>query len=250
MAFTRIYFHPKMEWLVKASLMGTVRTVKPKAPHSSQRMTIRPAKALESEPLVYAKNIRTMLVKPGQLDKLYDFFQVATIKRWGRKETKKLHLAAEILPKARKGQNGLLITPFRLESLIRQGRRPKTIRTGQTRVEVNPKENLVTAAFKGCRAKGLDATKLVLVASPKVQAMLPEPKLRLPGIRVRPGRKLAEPVKVAERIDYDGGRFFVVARKGGSGNVLAMKRQGQFFRVGGKAAKTIRSKGKVRRKRV
>ncbi len=250
MVLLRIYFHSKNETLLRAILIGSIRLVGPKAPPTSIRMTLRPPKRLEFEPLVYGRNIRTMLLNAGQLNKLYDFFQVAKIKRWGRKGRKRLHLAAEILPNAKMGGKGVLITPFKLKDLIRQGRRPKTIRTGQTRIEVNQKENIVKAAFKGYRAKGLDPKKLVLVASPRVQAMIPEPSPRLPRVRVRLGRALVEPVKIVESIEYAGKRFFVVGRRGSSKNLLAMKKAERFFRIGGKAEKTIRSKGKIRRRRV
>jgi len=250
MGLVRIYFHPEMERFLRAILMGTVRTITPKSPRMGKIMTVRAEKGLEFEPATYSKNIKTVLLDAGQLSKLYDFFQVATIKRWGRKGEKGRFLAAEILANAKRKETGLLITPFKRRDLLRKGRTPQSDKTGQIRIEVNQKENIVKAAFKHYGAKGLDPQRLLLVARPRVQALIPEPRQRLPKIRIRPGRKLAEPVNVLQRIDYAGNRFFVVSRRDSPENVLAIKRQEEFFRIGEKAAKTIRSKGKTIRRRL
>lgn len=181
---------------------------------------------------------------------LYEFFKVATIKRWGRKGRKKLYLTAEILPNSKKGEKGLLVTPFKLRELIKQNRKPKTLRTGQTRIEVNPQENIVNAAFKGYRVKGFDPKTLVLVASSKVQAMLPEPKTTIQRIRIRLGRQLAKPVKVARKVRFEGRPVYVVTRLGSPANLLAVKKGKKYFSIDGKAGAAIRSKLYIKRSNI
>jgi hypothetical protein len=147
-----------------------------------------------------------------------------------------------------KNEKGLLVTPFRRKDLLNKKSKPQTDRTGQTRIEVSPKENIVNAAFKGLRANGLDARKFVLVAPPKVQAMIPEPAAAAPKVRVKAGRKLAMPVQAVEKVTFQNRKFIVAGRKGSTGNVIAVKIGPDYYRVGGKAGQAIRAKLNARRR--
>lgn len=71
MALVRIYFHQDAERMIQALMRGTIRVIKPTAPPIRQVMAARPPrKELEFRSLLYGRNIRTVLIEPGQVNKL------------------------------------------------------------------------------------------------------------------------------------------------------------------------------------
>ncbi len=165
----KIFFHSADEHFVRGLVLGTAILIKGrKGPSEAQRFKMsgkEPQVEFESER--YSGNIRAAFVDSGHLSKLYDFYEVLTVKNWQKRGEKKPALAAESM-KTRKGQQGILVTPFKLT----QVKKPQTARTGQRRIEVRPSDNIVTASFSGFLRSGLDPKRLVIVAPSSVEHLI------------------------------------------------------------------------------
>src|SRR3989344_1804462 len=170
----RIFFHKGAEGFIRGLVIGTaIIDTGSKYASDVKRFNSsakNPVAEFKSER--YRGNIRTALIEPGHISKFYDFHEVLTIKNWQRRGEAAVVLAAESLKNERRGQQGVLVTPFRLKELEEQGRVPKTIKSGQKRIEVRGKDNIVSASFDGFARAGLNPERLIVVAPTSVEKLI------------------------------------------------------------------------------
>ncbi len=195
MAKIRIFFTADPEHFVRGIVTGTIINERVKGPGAIAIFRERQQRVpVEFKAENFAPGIRTALVEAGKLTEFHESFLVANIKKWARRGQKKVFLAAEQLPNEKKGLQGILFTPFKLGQLAKAGKTPRTIRTGQERFEVNPRENIVAASFAAFARKPVGNVPLSLVATPEIEPLIRAPRLiklrRVPPVVLEKGTKL------------------------------------------------------------